>query len=144
MTVITKSVSVAAVPEKILGIMLDVTDHPTWQKEVDQVEIIERDAQGRPMRTRTDVSAMGQKASYTVLYAYPAPDRFEYHLVEGDVMTKNDFTCAIVLGEDGESLVTVSQDLAIKWPLPGFIIQQLTLKGVKDMLAALKAEAEKA
>ncbi len=140
---ITKSISVAAAPEKVMCIMLDVTDYPTWQKEVNLVEIIERDAQDRPLQTRTHVSAMGLKTSYVVRYAYPAPDRFEYHLVQGDVMRKNDFTFAVVADTAGESQVTVTQDIATKLPLPGFMIQQGAVKGVKDMLAGLKAKAEK-
>jgi ribosome-associated toxin RatA of RatAB toxin-antitoxin module len=141
--VITKSISVAAAPEKVMRIMLNVTDYPTWQKEVNLVEIIERDAQDRPLQTRTQVSAMGLKTSYIVRYAYPAPDEFEYHLVRGDLMTKNDFTFTVVADAVGESQVTVTQDTATKLPMPGFIIQQSATRSIKDMLAALKAKAEK-
>ncbi len=140
---ITKSISVAAAPEKVMRIMLNVTDYPTWQKEVNLVEIIERDAQDRPLQTKTHVSAMRLRTSYIVRYAYPAPGRFEYHLVRGDLMTKNDFTFMVVADAAGQSQVTVTQDTATKLPMPGFIIQQSALKGVTDMLAALKAKAEK-
>ena len=97
-----------------MHIMLNVTDYPTWQKEVNLVEIIERDAQDRPLQTRTHVSAMRLKTSYVVRYAYPAPGRFEYHLVRGDLMTKNDFTFTVVADAAGESQVTVTQDTATK------------------------------
>jgi hypothetical protein len=144
MSVITKSVSISASQEKVLGILLDVEGHPSWQKEVQKVEALERDEQGRPRLTRTYVSAMGQRATYTVSYTYPGEGQFEYHLVAGDVMTKNDFSCTVVSLDPGSSEVTVSQGIDISWPLPGFMIDQLALKGVKDMLKNLKAIAEQA
>ncbi|SHN15903.1 SRPBCC family protein [Cryptosporangium aurantiacum] len=144
MSSVTRSVSIEASPEVILDLLLKVEDHPSWQKEVEKIEILQADPQGRPVRTRTYVSAMGQKATYVVGYNYPRDGQFEYHLVEGDVMTKNDFICTVTAATGAACQVTVTQDLDIKWPLPGFMIDQIALKGVKDMLKSLAARAEQA
>ncbi len=140
-TVVKKTAEIPAAPEKIITIMLDVADHPTWQKEVQKIEVLEFDDQGRPLLTRVHVSAMGQVASYTMRYTYLDENRFESHLVEGDVMTRNDFTFAATAAEGGGSHVELSQEIDLRWPLPGFMIDQLAMKGVKDMLKALTAKA---
>lgn len=138
MAVVTKSEEVDATPEQIMQIMLDVTDHPTWQKEIDKIEILEADDQGRPLKTKVSISAMGQTATSVVDYRYSSPTSFEYHMPEpGDVMTQNDFTFSVEPADGGKALVHLSQVLAVKWPLPEFIVDQLTLKGVKDMFKNL-------
>jgi len=142
MATVTHSVSISAPPEKILGILLDVERHPSWQKEVDEVEVLERDEQGRPKRTRTVVRAVGQAAAYVVEYDHSSATGFEYHLVQGDVMTANDFVFSVEPGDGGVSRATLSQAIDIKWPLPGFMIEKLTAKGVRDMLDSLKVKAE--
>ncbi|HVV08230.1 SRPBCC family protein [Amycolatopsis sp.] len=142
MATVTRSVSISAPPEKILGILFDVERHPGWQKEVDKVEVLERDESGRPRRTRTTVQAMGQQATYVVEYDHSPPSGFEYHLVEGDVMMRNDFAFSVEPGEGGASEAVLSQAIDIKWPLPKFMIEKLAAKGVQDMLDSLKARAE--
>lgn len=142
MSTVTRSVTISAAPEKITAILLDVEDHPNWLKEVETIEVLERTSDGLPLRTRIHVLAMGQRAGYTVEYTHHDAGRFEYHLVEGDVMKKFDFDVSVVPERDGASTVTVNQALDIKWPLPGFMIDQLALKGVKDMLTSLKTKAE--
>lgn len=141
MTKVQRSAAIAAPPDVLVEIMLNVGDHHTWQREVERIDILESDELGRPLLTKVSVSAMGQKASYTVKYTYTSPTSFGYHLVEGDVMTSNDFTFAAEPDGPGSSVVTVSQALSVSWPLPGFMVDQLTLKGVKDMLKALPAKA---
>ncbi len=142
MTAVSKSLAVSAPAETILAIVLDVEAYPEWQKEVQKAVIEERDDQGRPARATMSVSAMGQEASYTVVYDYPNDKTVQYHLVEGDTMTKNDATFAVSDGQDGASELTVEMDLALTWNLPEFMITQVTLKGVKDMLRGIKKQAE--
>jgi ribosome-associated toxin RatA of RatAB toxin-antitoxin module len=146
MSQVTRTATIAATPEVIRTIMLDVENHPSWQKEVQKIEVLETDGSSRPVRTRVTISAMGQSADYELLYTYDEADNFEYHLTVGEMMTKNDFTFAVSQSDadPATSSVAVVQELDLKWPLPGFMIDQLTLKGVKDMLKALTEKAEQA
>ncbi|MCW2722949.1 SRPBCC family protein [Pseudonocardia sp.] len=142
MSAISKSISVNAPEDQILGIILNVEDYPSWQKEVQKVEVLEKDDQGRPKQATMHVSAMGQAGYYTVEYSYP-DGNVEYHLLDGDMMTKNDASFTLA-GNGGTTEVTVAMDLAIKWALPEFMVNQLILKGVKDMLKSIKTKAEQA
>ncbi|MCW2784714.1 MAG: cyclase [Marmoricola sp.] len=144
MAVVKKSAEIAAVPAKVLAIMLDVTEHPKWQKEVDSIDILEADAQGRPLKTKVNISAMGQNASYSLQYEYPTETSFASQLLDGadtTVTTLNNFTFAATATATGTT-IEVTQEIDLKWPLPGFMIDQLALKGVKDMIKNLTAQAE--
>lgn len=144
MSIVRKSAEIAAPAHKIVATMLDVENHSTWMTEINRIEVLEIDGEGRPLRTRVHVAAMGQVATYEVLYTHHSPLSFEYHLSQGDVMTANDFTFAAEPIGERSSRVTLSQELSVRWPLPGFIVDQLTLKGVKDMLRSLAAQVQEA
>lgn len=141
LTAIHKSAEIEAAPERILQIMLNVAEHPRWQKEVSNIDVLESDDQGRPLKTEVTVSAMGQSAKYSLEYEYPSQDAFSYSLIDGDMMTLNNFSFSAKPNGTG-STVDVTQEMDIKWPLPVFMIDQMAAKGVKDMLAALTAQAE--
>lgn len=141
MALVTDSMSIKADPETILGLLLDVATYPSWMNGYEKVEVKESDEQGRPVLVKSYVAAMGQRASHTVRYEYPAPGRYVYHLFESEVMTKYDFDCTITTDGDA-SEVTVSQELGLKWPMPQMVLTKMARKGVQGMLAALKERAE--
>jgi hypothetical protein len=141
---VTATIAIDASPETILAILLDITAYPSWQKGIDKIEIQDTDEQGRPRNTRWHVNAMGQRATHTVRYEYPADGCFGYHLVESEVLTKYDFGCTVATNGGGTSEVTVSQELGIKWAMPQFILDKNAKKGINTMLNALKAKAEQA
>jgi hypothetical protein len=142
MAPVTGSISIDAGPEAVLGILLDVTAYPSWQNGYERVEVQQADELGRPLRVKWHVTAMGQKASHSVEYVYTAPNRFEYHLFESEVTTRYDFLCAVESTTEGTSEVTVSQELALKWPMPKKLLERMGRKGIDSLLTALKARAE--
>jgi hypothetical protein len=142
MAPVTGSISIDAGPEAVLGILLDVAAYPSWQHGYERVEIQEADELGRPLQVKWHVTAMGQKASHSVRYVYTAPNRFEYHLFESEVTTRYDFLCSVDPAPDGTSEVTVSQELALKWPMPKRLLERMGRKGIDSLLAALKTRAE--
>lgn len=144
MSSISKSIDVSAPADKILGIVLNVETYPDWQREVVKVEVLEKDDQGRPSKVTMHVKAMGKNGFYTVQYRYPSDSVAEYRLTEGDMMTKHDASFSVVDKGDGQSELTVAMDLALVWNLPETMINQLILKGVKDMLKGIKSQAEQA
>lgn len=142
MSALSKSVEIAATPQQVLDVLLDVETYADWQKEVQQVEVVAKDDLGRPARTTVHVKAMGQSSSYTVEYDYPSDGVVEYHLVEGELMTKNDARFTTVDKGDGTTELTVEMDLALVWALPAVVTKQMIVKGIKDMCKGVKARAE--
>ena len=141
MGAVSGSIVIDASPDTILAILLDLPAYPSWQKGIDKIEVQDTDEQGRPRNTQWHVNAMGQRSTHTVRYEYPADGCFEYHLVESEVLTKYDFSCAVsAAGETSE--VTISQELGIKWAMPQFILDKNAKKGINAMLSALKTKVE--
>lgn len=142
MTAVTKSAAVSAPPEKILAVIRDVENYPSWQKEVQKVELLESDDQGRPTLVKIFFSTMGMGGDYTLRYSYPDPHKLEYSLAEGEMMTKHEASYTLVPREGGATDVQFSLEMAIKLPMPAFMINQMTQKGVRDMLAGLRTRVE--
>lgn len=144
MSSISRSIEISAPPQTVLGIILDVEAYPDWQREVHSVEVHATDDQGRPQQTTVTIRAVGQRGSYTVQYEYPSAEVVAYHLVGGDMMTRHDATFAVSDKGGGRTQFTVDMDLALVWPLPRLLVDQLIRKGVTDMLKRVKAQAEAA
>lgn len=141
MTAVRDAIRVAADADSVLAILLDVEGYPAWQAEVDHADVLEADADGRPLLTRIWIKALGRAGNYTVAYEYPSATQVRYHLVEGDMMSRHDASFQLTpRGTDVE--LAVELDLALKWPLPAMLVGRLARKGVRDMLAAVKELAE--
>lgn len=128
----------------VLAVLLDVESYPTWQATVDSVEVIERDPQGRPVVCRMSAVAGESVANWTVQYDYSELFRFEYFMLEGDAMKRNDASYAIAERADGTSEVSATIGFDIDWPLPAAEIDQLVSAALNDLLEAVKERAEKA
>lgn len=141
MTAIRRSVDVAAPPDAVMNVLLDVERYPSWQHEIAQVDVHERDDHGRPLVATTFIKAVGRAGSYTVRYSYPTANDMTYRLVRADMMSRHDAQFAVA-GTDTGCRLDVAIDLELKWPVPAVLLTTLVGKGVGNMLAAVKRQAE--
>lgn len=139
---VTKSVLVEAPPEKILEVILDLDSYPSWQNEVQNIEILSTDEKGRPLDANFSISSMGQKANYTLTYSYPDSMTVVTRLAEGDLLTKLDQRYELSQGGSGTG-VRYSLDMKVKWQVPEFIIKSIISKGVRTNLDGIKSRSEK-
>lgn len=140
---VTKSIIVNSSPKKVREVILDVENYPSWQKEMQEVTILDRDDQGRPETVKFDVSVMGQKASYTLAFSYPDENTVETHLTKGDMITKQDQLYRITPASGGNTELDYSLDILIKWQVPDFMINSIINKGIKGNLGGIKEQAER-
>ncbi|MFV9453497.1 SRPBCC family protein [Rhodococcus sp. NM-2] len=139
---ITESTTIQAPIETVQSVILDVEAYPIWQKEMQKVEILEKDDQGRPATVKFDVSAMGQKAGYTLAFSYPDSSTITSTLTEGDMIVKQEQTYQLVQDGAGTKLI-YSLDIAIKWTVPDFMLKSIINKGIKGNLSGIKTQSEK-
>jgi carbon monoxide dehydrogenase subunit G len=139
---ITESTTIKAPIETVQSVILDVEAYPIWQKEMQKVEILEKDDQGRPATVKFDVSAMGQKAGYTLAFSYPDSSTITSTLTEGDMIVKQEQTYQLVQYGAGTKLI-YSLDIAIKWTVPDFMLKSIINKGIKGNLSGIKSQSEK-
>jgi ribosome-associated toxin RatA of RatAB toxin-antitoxin module len=142
MTTVNKAATIAASPDRILRILLDVEDWPSWQPAIDKIEVLERDRQGRPKQTRIVAGGAEQETVCVQLYDYTEQYRFEYFMTEGIGIASNDGSYAIADRGDGSCDVTVNMRLEADWPLPADEIAALVDAGVQALVDGLKAKAE--
>lgn len=140
---VTKSTLIDSSPEKVRQVILDVEAYPVWQKEMQKVVILSRDSQGRPETVKFDVSAMGQKAGYTLEFSYPDENTIASHLIDGDMITKQDQLYRLTEAPSGGTGLDYSLDILIKWQVPDFMINAIINKGIKNNLTGIKEQAER-
>lgn len=128
----------------MLAILLDVESYPAWQATVDSVEVVERDPQGRPLVCRFNAVEGDLEANWILQYDYSELFRFEYFMLEGTAMKRNDGSYAIAERPDGTSEVSATIGFDLDWPLPAAQIEQLAGVAINALFEAIKTRAENA
>lgn len=80
-----REIDIAATPQACFDALLDFESWPDWQPALSSAVVRERDAEGRGSLVEFTADAVVRKIRYTARYAYEAPRRMSWELVEGDV-----------------------------------------------------------
>lgn len=96
---------IAAQPDVILDAIIDVAAYPEWQRDVRQVDVLERDEQGRASRAHFVVDARIFTATYTLAYTY-AEREVRWELVASEQLRELDGGYTVREQGDGTSEVT--------------------------------------
>jgi ribosome-associated toxin RatA of RatAB toxin-antitoxin module len=135
--------TVGAPPDRCYAVAVDFERYPEWARDVKEVTVLERDAEGRSARVEYRVAGLGQSIHYLLEYDYgDAPDSFSWQLVESDKLRQLDGR----YGFEPEGTGTrVAYDLTIDVaiPLPGLIKRQAARMIISTALRELKKEAER-
>jgi ribosome-associated toxin RatA of RatAB toxin-antitoxin module len=139
----TQQISVAAPPERCFAVAADLERYPEFFNDIKEVEVKERDAQGRPTLVTFRAAAFGRSTSYTLAYDYSdAPHTLAWKLTEGDITTKLDGSYVFDPGEGGGTEVTYHLEAELRVPIPGFIKMRATSRIMSYALRDLKARVE--
>ena len=138
-----ESIQVNASPERCYAVALDFERYPDWAKDVRQVDVLERDEQGRGTKVEYRAAAMGRSIQYVLEYDFTdAPSEFSWKLVEGDTVRTLDGTYRFDSSEGGTTVdYWLTIDLA--FPLPGLVKRRASGLILSTALKELKREAEK-
>jgi ribosome-associated toxin RatA of RatAB toxin-antitoxin module len=87
MSVITGSSSAVldAPIERCWALVEDVAIAPEWQGGLEWMDVVERDAQGRPLVCDTVSDAKLRKVPARVRFTYEGPTRLSWTLIEGEL-----------------------------------------------------------
>ena len=137
-----ESIHVEATPERCYGVAIDFDRYPEWATDVKQVEILDRDDEGRGSRVRYEISALGKAIGYILAYDYAdAPDGFAWRLEKADFLSRLDG--AYRFDPDGagtEVGYVLSVDVTL--PLPGFMKRAAAGLIVDNAMKQLKTYIE--
>jgi ribosome-associated toxin RatA of RatAB toxin-antitoxin module len=141
----TEQMSVAAPPERCFDVAADLEHYPEWAADIKEIEIKERDAQGRAQLVTFRAAAFGRSTSYTLAYDYSAaPQVLSWNLTQGDITTKLDGSWTFEPGDDGGTHVTYHLEAELRVPIPGFIKMRAQSRIMSTAMREFKARVESA
>src|SRR5439155_24916922 len=83
----TEQITIDAPPERVFDVALDFERYPQWAADIKEVEVENRDDEGRGTSVRYRTAAMGQSARYTLAYDYSdAPHSIAWKRTEANIM----------------------------------------------------------
>jgi ribosome-associated toxin RatA of RatAB toxin-antitoxin module len=139
----TEHISIAAPPERCFAVAADIERYPEWAADIKDVEVKERDEQGRPLLVTLRAAAFGRSTSMTLAYDYAdAPHVLSWKLIQGDITTKWDGSYVFDPGEGGGTEVTYHIEAGLRVPIPGFIKMRATSRIMVTAMRELKARVE--
>ena len=143
-----ESIHIGATPQQCYAVAIDFDRYPEWATDVKQVEVLDRDGEGRGTRVRYQISALGKTIGYDLAYDYTdAPGGFAWTLEKADFLSRLEgayrFEAAPADGPGGEG-TNVGYVLAVDvtLPLPGFMKRAAAGMIVDNAMKQLKAHVE--
>ena len=139
----TERMIVRASLERCLGVALDGEHYPDWAADIKEVEVLDRDGQGRAERVRFRAAAFGRSTTYTLLYDHGnAPELLSWKLEEGDLTRVLDGWYTFESLDGGDTEVTYHLVAELLMPVPGFVKRRAEGRIMHTALRELKVRAE--
>lgn len=135
-------IEVSAAPQLVYEIALDLEEYPSWATGVKEVDILEEDAEGRPLKVSFVADAMIKEISYTLSYVYELADGFSWTAVPGDDIEEMEGSYRFTALDDGGTEVLYALKVAPAFTVPGFLRRQAEKQIVSSALRGLKKRAE--
>lgn len=135
-------IEVSADPQHIYEIALDLEAYPDWISGMKEVEVVEEDEHGRPVRVDFRADAMIKEISYTLLYSYEMENGFSWTAEPGSDIKAMDGSYEFNALEDGSTEVLYALRVDTAFSVPGFLRRQAEKQIVSSALRGLKKRAE--
>ena len=118
----SRDVVIEATPEEIMDVLLDIEKLPDWSSVHKAVEVLERDGQGHPLKSRQVVKLVGFSEEQVLAYTMH-DDGVSWTLVEAGQQRAQDGR--YTLSPEGDA-TRVRFDLSVDLiaPVPGFFVRQ--------------------
>ncbi|CDO90757.1 cyclase [Mycobacterium triplex] len=125
----TREVVIEASPEEILDVIADLDSVTEWSPPHQSVEILERDANGRPTKVKMKVKAAGITDEQVIAYTW-GDNEVSWTLVSSGQQRSQDASYKLTPAGDATK-VTFQLSVDPVVPLPGFVLKR-AIKGTVD------------
>ncbi|MGC2168309.1 MAG: SRPBCC family protein [Acidimicrobiales bacterium] len=140
----TESIVVHAPPEVVYRVATDFEHYLDWVGELKKINVLERDAIGRPVEVEFRAAAFGRSTTYTLHYDYSrAPEILAWHQTRGDVTSSLNGEYRFAPSKEGTQL-TYDLEVELSVPIPGVVRARAASRIQAQALRELKAQAEAA
>lgn len=135
------TITIDAPPERVMAVITDLERYPEWTEEIQKVEVLATDDEGRPAKAAFTVDAKVVEVRYTLAYRH-GDNEMSWHLVEGEVLRQLDGSY-LVEALDGRVRVTYTLEGDVDLPLPRFMKERATERILDQGLTGLKERVER-
>jgi len=136
------TITIEASPDAVWAIATDLERYPVWARDVKDVVITARDADGRPTQVEFRTSALGRSTHYTLQYDYSdAPAVLAWTMVKGDIQRSIEGAYHLRATDDGGTEVRYDLSIELAAPLPGFVKRRAEVR-ILNSVRELKTRAE--
>jgi uncharacterized membrane protein len=136
-----RTVEIEAPVQRCYEIAADVEHAPEWQGSLKDVEVLERDGEGRATRVETESDAKVRTVRTLLRFSYGAPTRIDWEQERGDVKSLHGWWQLEDLG-DGRTRATYGLD-ADPGRVLGLLLRGPVQDSVRDFLLGGAAEGLK-
>jgi len=134
---------IAGTPSRCFEVVSDFEAYPDWVADVKDVDVLERDGEGRPLVVRFRAGAFGRSTSYVLVYDYShAPDELSWTQRDGDITRSLDGRYRFLVTDDGSTEVIYELSVDLRVPVPGFVRRRAEGHILHAAVRDLKARVE--
>lgn len=137
---VSDDVTIEATADQVMEVVLDLEAYPEWAEGMKQVQVTERDDQGRPVLARFVVDARVAEIDYVLRYDHSGDD-LTWALEKGDVVRQLDGRYHLV-ERDGVTEVEYALEVDITLPVPRFLKKRAAKTILDTSLRGLKQRVE--
>ena len=133
---------VSAPPEVVYGVVTYFSNYAKWVSDLKKIEVLERDANGRPLEVEFRAAAFGRSTTYALRYDYSrAPQSISWVQTHGDLTEtmQGQYRFDAI---EGATRVTYDLEVELLVPIPHFIKSRAAQRIQSQALRELKAQAE--
>ncbi len=125
-----REVMIEAAPDEVMSVLVDMESLPRWSSAHQDIEVLERDTEGRPSRARQVVKIVGVSDEQVLEYAFD-DGGVSWTLVSSNQQRAQQGRYTLTPQGDSSTLVHFELTVDLIAPLPGFLIRQ-GAKGLMD------------
>lgn len=132
----------AAEPAAVFAVAVDLESYPEWADGVTNVEVLESDEDGRPLRARFEVDGFIKQITYELEYAYDPPHEITWRAIPGPDIRDMEGYYRFSPKEGGGTEIVYALRVEPTFTVPGFLRQQAERQIVQAAIRGLKRRAE--
>jgi uncharacterized membrane protein len=136
-----QSIEIDAPAMACFEVAADIESYPEWAAGVKQVEILERDPEGRAHRASFVLEGFVKEIAYELVYDYDPPDRMSWKADPSPDIEMLEGSYAFT-ESDGVTEVVYALSVLPTFTIPGFIRRQAEKQIVTTALRGLRQQVQ--
>jgi ribosome-associated toxin RatA of RatAB toxin-antitoxin module len=126
----------------VYRVVTDFEHYHDWVSDLKKIDVLERDAEGRPLEVEFRAAAFGRSTTYALHYDYSrAPEVLTWHQTSGDLTESMNGQYRFEPVPEGTRL-TYDLEVELLVPIPAFVRSRAASRIQTQALRELKSQAE--